>query len=134
MSQPFVSTPWRTALLILACANALLLCLQPIIAILFLNGIHQAFPVHDIGAKLATLLTFSCSIVSIFAARRGAAAQWLSIAFFSQFLLEALQIKLGELAVRSGHIPHGALLLLGGLALALHAFRYPLPADRDITT
>lgn len=126
MSRTIVSSRWRTALLILAFANAVALCLQPILAALFLNGFYPAFQIHGVGARAAAALAFSCSIVAALAERRGVAPKWVSLAFFVQFLVDALQIKLGESAFREAHFPLGLLLLIGGLALAMRVWRQPV--------
>ncbi|MBP1888232.1 hypothetical protein [Sinorhizobium mexicanum] len=127
MSRDNIPPGWRTALVILATANAVALCLQPLLATLFLNGFHSAFPIHGAGARTAATLAFLCSIVATLTERQGITPKWLSLAFFIQFLVDALQFKLGEVAFREIHFLLGILLLIGGWALAVRVCRQPLP-------
>lgn len=109
--------------------HAALVCLQPVLAGLSLDGDGTAFELHGINGSIVLTLTMILVPLGLLWWRPGRGTFWVPALAAILFTAESMQLGLGYAGTFTAHVPLGVAIIAGSLVLCRFVLRTPAGAS-----
>lgn len=108
---------------VVAAVHCLVVCIQPVLAGLYLSGDFDALSLHAINGSVVTSLALLQLIAAVVFWLAGRGRGWPAACAAALFVAETLQIGFGYARELHLHIPLGVTIVVGSFMLTVWAWR-----------